>query len=350
MSDAPDMPDEAAFPQTQEALRSLGSPALDAQARARHLHAIRAKALELGALDPSGASAAHPARRASASPQSGLAGLRWRGRRAAAVAGVWMGVASMGTGVAAAAAMDDLPGDALYGLKRAVETVRLHLPGDDSNGVHRRLELAHRRLEEAALLQARGADDDVLADVLGDAQEWMDEAGARAADDAELTADVAESANMAQTRLSELLDGGLPDHAAQRAREAIEAATERASQRGSGSHQRSGQSADKAPSTQRGKAGNEQAGHAGDDRHTPEGSASATPSERRNRDRGSSEVDRTASPAPPQTSTGASPSESDDDDRPPSERGRSSQSSGQHDGQHDGQGDSLGRGRSATSD
>jgi len=348
MSDAPDMPDEAAFPQTQEALRSLGSPALDAQARARHLHAIRAKALELGALDPTGASAAHPARRASASPQSGLAGLRWRGRRAAAVAGVWMGVASMGTGVAAAAAMDDLPGDALYGLKRAVETVRLHLPGDDSNGVHRRLELAHRRLEEAALLQARGADDDVLADVLGDAQDWMDEAGARAANDAELTADVAESASMAQTRLSELLDGGLPDHAAQRAREAIEAATERARHHGTGSNQRAGQSADKAPSTERGKSGNEQAGQ---DRSTPGGSsASATPSESRNRDRGSEQVDGTASPAPPNAPPEASSAGSDDDDRPPSERGRSSQPSGQHDGQHDGQGESLGRGRSATTD
>lgn len=302
-------PDETAFPETQETLGLLASAALPADARARHLHAIRMRALELGPA---------PATAGKRPPlKEGLSGVRWRGRRAAAIAGVWMGSLSLGTGVAAAASMDDLPGQPLYGLKRAVENVQLRLPGDAADDVRRRLDLAARRLAEAEALYARGAEATLLASTLGDAQTLIDEAGELARDDADLASAVAGSASQARARLTQLLDGGLPEQAADRAREAIEAATERAEQREDAEGNRG-----------RGRGGDDEAG-------TP---AMPAPAERdddgrgRGRGRGGEQTDTDddAEDSGEQNSGardrgGAPPSEPDDDDEAsPSGRGRSS--------------------------
>lgn len=308
-------PDETAFPETQETLGLLASAALPADARARHLHAIRMRAAELGP-------APAPATAGKRPPLTeGLSGVRWRGRRAAAIAGVWMGSLSLGTGVAAAAAMDDLPGQPLYGLKRAVENVQLHLPGDAADDVRRRLDLAARRLAEAEALYARGADATLLASTLGDAQTLIDEAGELAQDDADLSSAVAGSASQARVRLAELLSGGLPEQAADRAREAIEAATERAEQRAQ-------EREDAEGNRGRGRGGDDEAG-------SP---ATLAPGERdddggqgRGRGRGGDDADTGDADEADQSDSGARdrggapPSESgDDEDASPSGRGRSS--------------------------
>ena len=311
MSDGPMQPDETAFPETQDTLSLLASSALPAEARARHLHAIRMRAAELG--PPAGEREAR-----TLSPAPLKEGLRRRGRRAAAVAGVWMGTLSLGTGVAAASAMNDLPGQPLYGLKRAVEAVQLHLPGDAQDDVRRRLELAARRLAEAEALHANGADATLLAATLADAQTLIDDAGELAEGDAQLTSAVAGSASQARVRLAELLSGGLPEQAADRAREAIEAATERAEARES-------ERAEDAEDRGRGRGrGGEQ------DRATAP--ATTGPGEREEDDdrrgRGrSGDEDRAAAPVSPDRG-GTPPSEADDDaDDAPSGKGRSSHES-----------------------
>ncbi len=63
-------------------------------------------------------------------------------------------------GGAVYASADDLPGDALYSVKRAVENVRLHLAGDGE--LELRLAYADRRLAEAAMVP--GSAGDLLAD------------------------------------------------------------------------------------------------------------------------------------------------------------------------------------------
>ena len=329
MSDGPMQPDETAFPETQDTLSLLASSALPAEARARHLHAIRMRAAELG--PPAGEREAR-----TLSPAPLREGLRWRGRRAAAVAGVWMGTLSLGTGVAAASAMDDLPGQPLYGLKRAVEAVQLHLPGDTQDDVRRRLELAARRLAEAEALHANGADATLLADTLTDAQTLIDDAGELAEGDAALTSTVAGSASQARVRLAELLSGGLPEQAADRAREAIEAATERAEARES-------ERAEDAEDRGRGRGrGGEQGRAAAPATTGPSEREDDEDDDRRGRGRGDDE-DRAAAPASPDRG-GTAPSEADDDDDAPSGKGRSSHESDDDDDEDDESADSRGNG------
>jgi len=220
MTDGPMQPDEPGFPETRDALSLLASVALPAEVRARQLHAIRERAAQLGP--------------PPVAVRRGVRSLSWTrllARRGAALTGAMLSALSLGTGVAAAASMDDLPGEPLYGLKRAVETVRLHLPGDTADDVQRRLDLAHRRLEEAGALHARQADHALLAATLHSAQALLAEAAELAGGDDTLTSAVTAASDRAETRLGELLDGGLPPQAADRAREAIEAASERASER-----------------------------------------------------------------------------------------------------------------------
>lgn len=84
-------------------------------------------------------------------------------------AAVATGVASVliGTGGVAVAAQEALPGDALYGIKQATESVRVAAAGDATEQGRLELALAAERLDEVtAAVDRGGARDDALIDTL----------------------------------------------------------------------------------------------------------------------------------------------------------------------------------------
>lgn len=102
-----------------------------------------------------GAAAAEHRPQVQVTPKDGPGGAILSGRRLAPfwrlkrlVAGLSI-AALLGTGAAAVASTGALPGDALYGLKRAVEDVRLQLAGSDASKGATALDHARERLEEA---------------------------------------------------------------------------------------------------------------------------------------------------------------------------------------------------------
>lgn len=114
-------------------IRSLSEEPVPADVRDRHLAAIRQAAAERTA----------PAATA-ATGSNWLLGLR---RRAAALAAATGLVFTATGGGAIAMAQDAAPGDALYGVKRASESVALAVTSDDAR-LH--LQFAERRIEELA--------------------------------------------------------------------------------------------------------------------------------------------------------------------------------------------------------
>lgn len=170
-------------------VRALASAPIPPEVRARHLAVIRGHVEEAP-------------RRAA-----GLAALR---RRLTALAAGLATFLTLGGG-AVAMAQNAEPGDVLYGLKRATERVRLALAGDDEGSL--RVGLAERRIAEAA--RAGDQRDELLEDALE---------GLLAAPESEHAVAV----------LASLLEAGLPDEAADRARDALAAACERIAERTGG--------------------------------------------------------------------------------------------------------------------
>lgn len=150
----------------------------------------------------------------------------WRPSRRSvrtAVGGGVLAVTMLG-GVGAAAASSALPGETLYGLKTARERVVVALahPGDDRAAVH--LAIARTRLGESATLLRRGRTE-LGIKTLARADAALAAATAAGSDDIDKRADAALDNRVAV--LSALLDGGLPEQAADAAREAIERALSR---------------------------------------------------------------------------------------------------------------------------
>ncbi len=179
-------------------LRSLATAPIPDETIAAHLSAM------------SEALAAEPALTPGVSWASATPLTTWqrlRGRIAAVAATATLFTAG-GGGAAVAVAQEANPGDALYGLKRASEQVRLVVSSDDAP-IH--LELAARRIAEAQAVPEEAED-------LGDeALESLADAEAAGADP--------EAVNIASENalatITELLDEKLPDTASDNAREAL---------------------------------------------------------------------------------------------------------------------------------
>ncbi|HWB70616.1 MAG TPA: DUF5667 domain-containing protein, partial [Egibacteraceae bacterium] len=206
----PDFADAAA------ALRAaLGGEALSADARARHLYALREHAALLG-----------PPRRARHARRVVPVGLVRRMAAAVAASGL---LATLGSGVAVAASADSLPGEALYEVKLLTEGLRLALPESPAGEVTTRLRLAERRLEEAEELRRDAGPqlDERLAATILAYEELVTGAASAAGSDEGLQARVRSTVAVAEQRLVLLLAGGLPEQASVRARQALADARQR---------------------------------------------------------------------------------------------------------------------------
>ncbi|MEV8093790.1 DUF5667 domain-containing protein [Kitasatospora sp. NPDC085879] len=105
--------------------------------------------------------------------------VRW-GRRLA-IGGLVAGVAVGGFTGAAAASGGALPGDALYGVKRGLEGLRLDWAGSDSERGALLLEQASTRLDEAqSLLQRSGSPDTLSPDTVEQVRRALDDMHAEA--------------------------------------------------------------------------------------------------------------------------------------------------------------------------
>lgn len=167
---------------------------------------------------------------------------RWRRRTAAAlVAAVLVLASGAGTVWAAQSA---LPGDVLYPVKRASESVRLALARDPGAKARLHLELADRRLEELrALLERRRAGEAVdigaamrafEAEIAGTEAD-VERGAALGQDLAALVAHVMERIEAHLARLAELRDTQVPPQAReaiQRAIDNAERAKDRVARRG----------------------------------------------------------------------------------------------------------------------
>jgi hypothetical protein len=144
-------------------------------------------------------------------------GRKWRRRVVVGSFGFGLATTLFG-GVGVAAAANSRPGDFLYGVKTAREHLQLAFAraGDDRAALH--LRFARTRLGEAASLLRDGHTTDALR-ALARADADLAAAEAQGSDDIDASADDALSHRV--EILSGLLSGGLPDNAADAAREAI---------------------------------------------------------------------------------------------------------------------------------
>lgn len=180
---------EDAVAAAADRVRSLAGVAIPPEVRERHLALIRSGLADA----PRSVVHAGPIRRRFTALTAGLATFL-----------------ALGGGGAVAVAQNAEPGDVLYGLKRATERVRLAFAGDDEESV--RVELAERRIAEAA--STRGQRHVLLEDALDELIAATEDPDARAI-----------------AALASLLDAGLPDAAAERARDALADACERIAER-----------------------------------------------------------------------------------------------------------------------
>lgn len=152
--------------------------------------------------------------------------LRTRSRRVplkATAAGVVVG-AVLASGAGVAAASTARPGDALYGVKTARERVQLSMTREGESRARLELRLARTRLAEAAELLREGDVQRAVA-TLARADAALASAAAQGGDDVD--AEVATELDRRVVVLGGLLDGGLPETAADAAREAVERALDR---------------------------------------------------------------------------------------------------------------------------
>lgn len=194
---------------------SLTGPSLDPATRQRHLQAIRARAASL------------PAPAAASSP---VAVGGWAHRLASTVAAVGL-VVVLGASGAVAASHDALPGQALHPVKLLSEQLVLAAPMSTQRAVDRHLLFADRRLDEAATLAHRDAEPALVAEAITAHARLLTRAGELADDNTQLAARVDAAATVAHRRLALLLDEGLPEVAADRARAALSAAEARLDRR-----------------------------------------------------------------------------------------------------------------------
>ena len=153
-----------------------------------------------------------------AEPRSNVLPLRRR-RTAlrATVGGLALGTALVaGAGVAAASTA--LPGDPLYGLKNAREHVQLAMARHGDSRAELELKLARTRLGEAAALLQHGHTDRAI-ETLARADAALASARAQGGDRVDLAVD--DELNHRVDILGDLLAGGLPDTAADAARDAL---------------------------------------------------------------------------------------------------------------------------------
>jgi hypothetical protein len=149
-----------------------------------------------------------------------------RSRRHAVRAGTagFVVAATLASGAGVAAASTSRPGDALYGVKTAHERLQLALARPGQSRARLELRLARTRLGEAAALLRHGHSD-LAVETLARADAALASAGAHG-DDA-IDAEVATELDHRVEVLGGLLDGGLPDNAADAAREALTRAVDR---------------------------------------------------------------------------------------------------------------------------
>lgn len=132
--------------------------------------------------------------------------------------------ATLGAGAGVAAASTAQPGDTLYGLKTARERLQLSMSRPGDSRARLELKLARTRLGEAAAL-LRAGDAARAIETLARADAALAAAGAQGGDDVDT--EVAGELDRRVEVLGGLLSGGLPDTAADAAREALDRALER---------------------------------------------------------------------------------------------------------------------------
>lgn len=190
----------------------LSAHSLDPAVRARHLHHLR----ELAAVQ------------LLSSTARGHVGLRWRGlgRRVAGTAAASLATVTLSASAVAAASLNAVPGDPLYGTKRLVEQVQLAAAMTTSGDVAVLLGQAQHRLDEMDALIERGGDPELLERTIVAMQHKLAAAGEIASKDDTLQEQVAETATVATVRLGEMIAGPLPEQAEFRAQEARQIARE----------------------------------------------------------------------------------------------------------------------------
>lgn len=143
-----------------------------------------------------------------------------RGAVRATVGGAVL-AATLVSGAGIAAASTAQPGDALYGLKTARERLQLSMARDGDSRARLELKLARTRLGEAAAL-LRDGNADLAVETLARADAALASAGAHGG--ALIDDEVAGELDRRVEVLGGLLDGGLPNTAADAALEALERA------------------------------------------------------------------------------------------------------------------------------
>ena len=123
---------------------------------------------------------------------------RRTGLRVAAVALVGAIVLTAGAGSAIAASANALPGDPLYGVKRAVERVSLAMHFDHAGRAALHLQFAQKRLDEVEALAAAGKDP-------GDAAQAFDDELNRAEEDALQAVAVGQDADALLAHVQEMI-------------------------------------------------------------------------------------------------------------------------------------------------
>lgn len=172
---------------------------------------------------PEDVAARHLARLLTVRPGGTVVPLRRRAGLRATAAGLVLG-ATLASGAGVAAASTANPGDTLYGLKTAREHLQLTMARHGDTRARLELKLARTRLGEAAALLQHGNVDRAIA-TLARADAALAAARAQGGDGIDL--DAANELDHRVDVLTSLLNGGLPDTAADAAREALQRAIER---------------------------------------------------------------------------------------------------------------------------
>ncbi|WP_418958430.1 DUF5667 domain-containing protein [Streptomyces tritici] len=178
---AAEQPEESAEPAEQGRLLALAhglgelpKPALDAETKVVQRAQLVAAMEAMFAEGTAAAGPTVPEQRApsgrGAHRASPLRKLRPRSRwsKGIAAGGLTVGVAAGAFSGVAAASSDALPGDALYGLKRGMEDLKLGMADDDADRGGIYLDQASTRLSEARRLMERGRAGDLDHEALGE--------------------------------------------------------------------------------------------------------------------------------------------------------------------------------------
>jgi hypothetical protein len=236
------------------AVQGSDDPMLDAAARVRAAYS-EALSDELAAR--------HLALLAGGTTVAPASWKQWRARRALTIAAAAaLSVVLLG-GSAVAASSSALPGDPLYGIKRAAERLDLAVHGNAGAQARLHLSFAERRLTElSALLERRKSGESV--DIGAAMSAYRDEVAHVQSDAAEAALGADYDALLAQIlghlqqhvdRLNYLLDNTVPDQARDAIQRAIDNAQTAGDNIGRGHGKGHGKPNDVAPSTSPGQSG-----------------------------------------------------------------------------------------------